>query len=317
MLKWLTKKVYSSLSEVLGAVYKELDSLQPIDTDTVKWTKSLNGMKAHAVVQNSPVAMNQVQEDAVTQAEQVMVKLVNYPSGGELGYSVIITGIEYEELGVSSGVMPVLVSDRTQTLALTQLQDKPVFAVLQEHVSSGQIGRAVISGLTIARVSGLHNTDFNYCQAQVSQATYLTAGPYGAGRIVWRPSGLNYDDIAYCVINLSNRQSDMYHGAFKVGYLNGVLCVYDGATPTSDYAGYISMGNISKHVPKTEIQDIAGDVYVLVTYDPNISDYIVTITRSGTLPDNRSVAYRLATINVWGIIQVHITDNITVTGRWV
>ena len=53
MLKWLTKKVYSSLSEVLGAVYKELESLQPIDTDTVKWTKSLNGMKAHAVVQNS------------------------------------------------------------------------------------------------------------------------------------------------------------------------------------------------------------------------------------------------------------------------
>ena len=65
MLKWLTKKVYSSLSEVLGAVYKELDSLQPVDTDTVKWTKSLNGMKAHAVVQNSPVAMNQVQEDSV------------------------------------------------------------------------------------------------------------------------------------------------------------------------------------------------------------------------------------------------------------
>lgn len=65
MLKWLTKKVYSSLSEVLGAVYKELDSLQPVDTDTVKWTKSLNGMKAHAVVQNSPVAMNQVQEDEV------------------------------------------------------------------------------------------------------------------------------------------------------------------------------------------------------------------------------------------------------------
>ena len=68
MLKWLTKKVYSSLSEVLGAVYKELDSLQPVDTDTVKWTKSLNGMKAHAVVQSSPVAMNQVQEDSV-QAE--------------------------------------------------------------------------------------------------------------------------------------------------------------------------------------------------------------------------------------------------------
>lgn len=67
MLKWLTKKVYSSLSEVLGAVYKELESLQPIDTDTVKWTKGLNGMKAHAVVQNSPVAMNQVQEDEVVE----------------------------------------------------------------------------------------------------------------------------------------------------------------------------------------------------------------------------------------------------------
>lgn len=65
MLKWLTKKVYSSLSEVLAAVYKELNSLQPVDTDTVKWTKGLTGMKAHAVVQNSPVAMNQVQGDEV------------------------------------------------------------------------------------------------------------------------------------------------------------------------------------------------------------------------------------------------------------
>ena len=69
MLKWLTKKVYNSLTDVLGAVYKELDSLQPVDTDTIKWTKSLNGMKAHAVVQNSPVAMNQVQEDSVQAAE--------------------------------------------------------------------------------------------------------------------------------------------------------------------------------------------------------------------------------------------------------
>ena len=63
MLKWLTKKVYSSRR--YWGLSKELDSLQPVDTDTVKWTKSLNGMKAHAVVQNSPVAMNQVQEDEV------------------------------------------------------------------------------------------------------------------------------------------------------------------------------------------------------------------------------------------------------------
>ena len=76
MLKWLTKKVYSSLSEVLGADYKELDSLQPIDTDTVKWTKGLNGMKAHAVVQNSPVAMNQVQEDSVQAEYKSSFKLI-------------------------------------------------------------------------------------------------------------------------------------------------------------------------------------------------------------------------------------------------
>lgn len=76
MLKWLTKKVYNSLTDVLAAVYKELDSLQPVDTDTVKWTKGLTGMKAHAVVQNSPVAMNQVQGDEVDLSYKSSFKLI-------------------------------------------------------------------------------------------------------------------------------------------------------------------------------------------------------------------------------------------------
>ena len=46
MLKWLTKKTYATLSEVLGAVHKELEELQPVDTDSIKWTKGKEGMRA-------------------------------------------------------------------------------------------------------------------------------------------------------------------------------------------------------------------------------------------------------------------------------
>jgi len=177
MLKWLTKKVYNSLSEVLGAVYKELDSLQPVDTDTVKWTKSLNGMKAHAVVQNSPVATNQVQEDSIIEE---------------------------------------------------------------------------------------------------------------------------------------------YSGAFKVGYIDDKLYVYDGSAQESSYAGVVYAGATQIQVLKTEIEKISGYVYLIVTYVPETSLYTSSFSRQLPSDSTRTVSYRIANINTsLSIIQLHSTDDITITGRWV
>ena len=140
MLKWLKKKVYSSLSEVLGAIYKELDSLQPIDTDTVKWTKGLNGMKAHAVVQNSPVAMNQVQEE-VQSPIYAKVKLLNYPRTMYKYMSVVITGYDDTETSIETGFnssnppeLPTLVSDYNEISTGTLPNTLP-FGVLQQEFS--------------------------------------------------------------------------------------------------------------------------------------------------------------------------------------
>lgn len=49
MLNWLKKGAYRSLTDVLQAIRREIVSLQPKDTSSVKWTKGVAGMEAHVI----------------------------------------------------------------------------------------------------------------------------------------------------------------------------------------------------------------------------------------------------------------------------
>ena len=330
MLKRLTKKVYSSLSEVLAAVYKELDSLQPIDTDTVKWTKSLTGMKAHAVVQNSPVAMNQVQEEGQPPI-YAKVKLLNYPRTMFKYMSVVITGYDDTETSIETGFassnppeLPTLVSDYNEISTGTLPNTLP-FGVLQQEFSlsnpTNNICTVILSGLTLAWVNLEYIRDDRiYCTLPTSYG-YLHAANQGLAKIIWRPAVSS--GLKLCIVNMGSGYDSRYFGALKVGVLDDKLYLYDGSNPTSDNAGIIYAGSLAKYVAKTELSFVASDIYVGITYSPEDKSWTTWVHQGsiGTSPyytDERTYYTRVAVYGSNGVVtQIHTTGQIVVQGRWV
>jgi hypothetical protein len=47
MLKWLRTGAWSKLTDVLTAIRQELQSVQPIDTASIRWEKDAEGMRAY------------------------------------------------------------------------------------------------------------------------------------------------------------------------------------------------------------------------------------------------------------------------------
>ncbi len=318
MLKWLTKKVYSSLSEVLGAVYKELDSLQPIDTDTVKWTKGLNGMKAHAVVQNSPVAMNQVQGDS--EPVYVKVKLLNYPGEGAIPKftGVVITGVESLVGGMwYTSNNPVLLSDYTK-IPTAMADDNPTFVVLQNELSNGSVGDAIISGMTVALVAvRAGQTHYKFC-SMLSDGSGLGASLNGSGKHIYGSRQKHLTNSQYWLVNLSTEYVEQYNGMFKVGYIDDKLYIYTGYNPVA--YGQIDAGGHIVYLPKTELTVVDGDIYVVLAYagtSYSVHVYQGAIENSPWASDIRAAHYLIATCTSGKITQLHKTGAIIVTGRWV
>lgn len=334
MLKWLKKKVYSSLSEVLGAIYKELDSLQPVDTDTVKWTKGLNGMKAHAVVQNSPVAMNQVQEDG-SGPMYAKVKLLNYPRTMRKYMSVVITGYDDTETSIETGFsssnppeLPTLVSDYNE-IPTGQLPNTLPFGVLQQEFivsnlsdPTDNIRTVILSGPTLAWVvlESIRD-DKIYCTLPSAFYGYLETANQGLAKIIWRPA--SQSGIKLCIVNMGSGYDSRYFGAFKVGVLNDKLYLYDGSNPTSVNAGIIYAGSLAKYVAKTELAFVASDIYVGITYLPEDESWITwvhqgNIEASPYYRDERTYYARVAVYgSSGGITQINTTGQVVVQGRWV
>lgn len=46
MLKWFRKNTYTSIGDALGDIQKELEALQPQDSDTITWDKTNTGVTA-------------------------------------------------------------------------------------------------------------------------------------------------------------------------------------------------------------------------------------------------------------------------------
>ena len=319
MLKWLTKKTYATLSEVLGAVHKELEELQPVDTDSIKWTKGMEGMRAEL---NRELlgggGLAEVQEDSV-QPEYVKVRLVNYPRGLVRFKSVVITGYDTEEttLDANTLTLPTLVSDYTLSAA-TLASPNPAFAVLQEPTGTSGVYTAVVSGPTPAYITIGSNETRSYC-ALTSATGNLSMAQNGNARVIWRPSSTG--DLL-CLINVGTGYDSTYFGQFKVGFLDGSLYLYDGAYPTSSSAGLIYTGSVWHSVPKTLLTQNNGYIYVGLSYDPDTSIYTTAVYQgdlasSPWYGDTRSIHYEIATYSNGIISQIHTTGAISVTGRWV
>jgi len=63
------------------------------------------------------------------------------------------------------------------------------FAVLTEPVADGEIGRAVISGVVPVKVSVADADAADWADICADVTAYLTAGPTGSARVLWRAGG--------------------------------------------------------------------------------------------------------------------------------
>lgn len=59
LLKWFNKSTYSGLGEALGAIRKELQALQPVDSADITWNKTSEGIQA--VIRDKATASSSTQ----------------------------------------------------------------------------------------------------------------------------------------------------------------------------------------------------------------------------------------------------------------
>lgn len=343
MLKWLTKKTYATLSEVLGAVHKELEELQPVDTDSIKWTKGREGMRAELnreLLGGGGLAEEQEAEDS----EPTYVTLKNYPEGSWQMHRfmpVLITGIEDAEQVRLEDQMTSIDTPKRFISDYSVIMDKPIgyfynpilgefpsFVVLQEPSNNTTV-QAIASGLTYAWVQNQREVIpdvYRFCRYVSPESLYLHNSTEGGARVVWRPPYVSTAVRRLCVVDLLNSVTSGYAGQFCVGYRNGIFCLHQSDSSSSTLAGTIDtpsrlLPRIS--IPITELDLSGGSVYVWAYYNPEDGTFTGSVTQGPvtTAPlygSPTAVYYLIATMVSPGVFrQVHTTGRIYITGRWV
>jgi len=99
MLNWLKKGAYRSLTDVLQAIRREIVSLQPKDTSSIKWTKGATGMEAHIISSepaesvSSPNLLDDVMREDDTVKGHFQVVEVTDPETGD-DYIAVVNNLE-------------------------------------------------------------------------------------------------------------------------------------------------------------------------------------------------------------------------------
>ncbi len=245
------------------------------------------------------------------------------------------------EEGTLAAFMPVVLtgiiaddtnSFRYETVFTCQKLDassdrKAVIGILQEDLEAGEVGRCVISGMTLAYVHFSYeaHTAFRTARFAYSDSYPLVADSSGSIQIISSQNGSYYYGSILCAVNLSAGSSEAYSGEFKVELLGDGLCLFNGANPNSEYAGTIH-AKLPLPFPKTDLEMIDGDIYVVLEWTGNEGIYQHPVwamhVHQGSIEtspwvDNLRAAHWLIATNDNGrIIQHHKTGSIYVTGRW-
>ena len=344
MLKWLTKKTYATLSEVLGAVHKELEELQPVDTDSIKWTKGKEGMRAE--LNRELLGGGRLEEQEAEDSEPVMVyvTLKNYPENDWQMHEfmpILITGIEGAEQVRLEDQMDLIGTPKRFISDYNVIMDKPSgyfynprlgefppFVVLQQRSNNTTV-QAIASGLTYAWVQNQSEAVpdvYRFCRYVSPSSLYLYNSTEGGARVVWRPPYVSSAARRLCVVDLLNSVTSGYAGQFCVGYRNGIFCLHESDSPNSTRSGVIDTPSRllpSITMPITELDLSGGSVYVWAYYNPEDGTFTGSVTQGpeATAPLYglpTAVSYLIAIMDSPGVFrQVHTTGKIYITGRWV
>ena len=185
MLKWLRTGAWSKLTDVLTAIRQELQSVQPIDTASIRWEKDAEGMRAYYTGRTGGGEGLTVDEGGES-AEDSCSGIVNVCFDAEEGtlnaFSLVeLTGILNPE-DIDQFHFDTTFTCRKLTSSSNK---KYVVGVLQEALEAGEVGKCVVSGMTIAPVYFTAATaTFKRAKVDYSRPNYFVAARDGEIKII-------------------------------------------------------------------------------------------------------------------------------------
>jgi hypothetical protein len=108
------------------------------------------------------------------------------------------------------------------------------YAILREACPAGEIARAVISGVALAKLTITHASD-QYCEITNNVTSALTTGALGTSRILWKESGTGSGKWGLIRVGNESREILVYNatGSAIGAAASGTATVYTG-TPGSE-----------------------------------------------------------------------------------
>ena len=264
-LQWL-KGTLAGFREFALAVKNEIVSLQPKDSDTIRWQRDYDGMSAHlnldSIVGGS--SLSSISEDAISEDSDGNIYL-NCVNSGSTAIPIYST-------------VSVIISGDLLKATQTPINDNynAVYGVTTAEIAVNGRGKVLISGKidnpnpSLVGIVGTTETANNWVSA-----------PYG------RMYALNSKILLVNCIN--NPQVTVeYDGDFKIVKNNdNTVSIIQGSNPTGSKAGDSDVGSFEKTtIPYTSGSSTA--IYAVVSYTQG-TGYTRTIKTSY----NNDEAYQL------------------------
>ena len=266
-LQWL-KGTLAGFREFALAVKNEIVSLQPKDSDTIRWQRDYDGMSAHlnldAIVggsSQSPVSDDALSSD--TSAPQ-------YLQVKNTGSNDIVKD------------MPVLIGDKIfgtemykGSASNTVFNPVKFYGVATESIAVNEVGMVAISGFY--EFSSSTNIT-NGSELIPNASGTWTATTKGIVKVIATDGSNNTTLVRIIGYKLTE-----YADYFKIVINNdNTVSIVDGRNPTNTTCGVTDIGN----VPKTTIVNPNGNIYLKATYNTDTNSYsfsfVSTITASDT-----------------------------------
>ncbi len=327
MLNWLKKGTYRSLTDVLQAIRREIVSLQPKDTSSIKWTKGAAGMEAHVISVESAesVGSPNLLDDIVGEDDLIKGHFQLY------SYTDLETNIEFvavmntendfdNPLEAQPNQCVVRYKGTTNTYSttydiktfrinytsLSENKNHNVYLMIpfmkQPYIEiftdSQPVTDANLEYIYIGRVrKGEYNPVIT--QAYEGGVLYFDSAQYfGAFKVV---------DSSYTETITNEEGEEEEIEVSQISVINPEDDEYCGFIYADDYY----------YVENTTLPKENNDIYAVIFYDTNDLQYKTRIHQGNPLNEDSAVYYLLAWCRDNIISQKHHSNNITVEGRWV
>lgn len=265
-LKWFKPTTYrQGLGHILGLIRKELISLQPVDTDDIKWTRSATGLRAYI---KTAKAIDYAQSESVTQQSTTSSSSSGYfciykktevvkkaDGSSETVYSVVVADLNDKESGIA-GVVKLAdgtkVNVATYTLSKSQTK-KYVYLVLDVsktpsvYIMESDINTltTVLGGLIlIGSYTWNEETKSAAITQNLKQSTPIELGPSYIGPYCILPTTPSSDGVYNYAINpagtITLSSALCYVNGERVGYVNPISASVASTVAVRAFVGWVA-----------------------------------------------------------------------------